>query len=210
MMIIPTKTHVRMVFKQGWAEFAGLIASLFTAIACIFRKIKLFNWLLYGKWKIRLINISKNKQAVLIACSWIIVLCCVSFYTVEKRLNSPERLKQKAMKCYSAGELDNAVSLFSKILKIAPDESYGDDANYFLALSYWRKNDYKNTALSFSNLVRAYPESQFVPEALFHIQKSETILGNKERARKTAELLMEQFPNNLWTEYSKNYQKANP
>ncbi len=210
MMIIPTKTHIQMVFKKGPAEWAGLMTTFLTAILCSFKKIRPVKWLLNGDWKINWIKISSKKQVALTAVCWVIVIGCVSIFTIDKRLNSPERLKQIAMKHYSSGEIDDAITVFSKILDISPDESYGDDANYFLALSYWRKNDYKNTALSFSDLIRAYPESQFIPEALFHIQKSETMQGNKDKAREAAKQLMEQFPDNLWTQYSVKYIKENP
>ena len=110
---------------------------------------------------------------------------------------------------YTAGNLDKAIELFDKILIKSRYESYGDDANYFLALSYWRKKDYQNTAILFSSLVQEYPESHFVPEALFHILKSETMRGNKDMAMAAASKLMEQFPNNLWTRYATDYLKEN-
>jgi len=203
MLIIPMENTVRMYFRRGSAEWVGIIVSALTVMLCLLRNINPVDWLLYRDWKIPYFRIAADKQKLLLILCWVTVICLVSFYSFQKRADSPVRLKQKAMRYYSAGDLDKALPVFDRILSIASDTAYGDDANYFQAISHWRKEDYEKAAASFLNLIKAYPNSQFVPESLYHIILCEKRLGRIEKTEMAINRLTEKFSENRWTEYAR-------
>lgn len=205
MMIIPTDTDIKMVFKRGTADKAGIIVTVLITILCIFKKSRPVNFLLYNESVIQNLEISHQKQRLILFLSWMAAIGLISVYTIHKRVNSPARLRQKAMQHYSAGDLDNAVRVFKKMLSMPGNIGYGDDATYFLALSYWRKKEYENAVSFFSTLTGTYPESRFVPESLYHIVMCETLLGKPDNAKKALKQLAERFPESTWTRYAGQY-----
>lgn len=210
MLIIPTQNTISMRFSRSSAEWLGIAASVFTLLICLFRKTRPVHWLIYSDWRISCFCFSAGKQKLIHTLCWITAICLLSCYIFQKRANSPVRLKQKAMGYYSIDDLDKALPLFSKILDIASNTAYGDDANYFQAISYWRKKNYEKAATSFSNLTKAYPHSRFVPEALYHIIMCEKAAGRTDKIPLLIGRLMEQFPKNRWTEYAKQLIKGIP
>jgi hypothetical protein len=209
MMIIPTDTDIKMVFKRGAADYAGAVITLFTILFCGFYKTRRVDFLLHDDWIIRPLEISRRRRKMMLFVSWTVAVGMVFTYTIHKRLNSPVRLRQSAMQYYSSGDLDGAVRVFKKMLSLSENGGYGDDAAYFLGLSYWRKKDYGNALSTLTELTRTYPESRFVPESLYHIVMCQTLLGHPDKAEKTFKRLLEQFPQNPWTGHADQYFRAN-
>ena len=207
MLIIPTENTIKMYFGRGPAEWTGIAVSFLAILLCLFKKTRPINWLLYGDWKLPRVNLPVKKQHYLMVACWMAFLCLIVSYTVQKRCKSPERMKQKAMAHYSANELDQSIAIFTKLLNLTRDASYSDDANHFLALSFWRKKDYQNALNAFSSLISHFPDSQFVPEALYHMVQCETILGQPGKAKAAARRLFEAHPQSIWALHTRRYLK---
>jgi TolA-binding protein len=57
--------------------------------------------------------------------------------------------------------------LLQEIILKDPKGEYGDDAQYYLAMTYYYESDYKTAQFEFKALQRDFPESPFVVRAAF-------------------------------------------
>lgn len=70
------------------------------------------------------------------------------------------------------GDYEQAVKEFQSILLQYSGTAINDDAQYFLALTYYKKGQYLLAAYEFSKLIRDIPASEFVQDAQFMLADS--------------------------------------
>ena len=70
---------------------------------------------------------------------------------------------------------------------------------FYIGRFYYRTGEYISASLRFGELVGLYPKSPLVPKTLFLLTKTNLDLGRKEDARKAVETLLQEHPNNRWT-----------
>ena len=103
----------------------------------------------------------------------------------------------------------NALDEFEKLRRNYPRNPYMDvtenrirsckkilaEYEFYVGKFYMKKGSYRSAALRFDGLVRDYPGSGKEPEALFYLARAYESVGEKEKAVKALDRLIEKFPN---------------
>ena len=69
----------------------------------------------------------------------------------------------------TVGEFVKAEESYAKILKLYPDSTYADYAQYQIGLLQLKKTDYDKAASSFELLLKKYVKSKFLPDAVYSL-----------------------------------------
>jgi tetratricopeptide (TPR) repeat protein len=64
-----------------------------------------------------------------------------------------------------AGEFTKAEEIYAKIIKLYPDLSYADYAQYQLASMQLKRSDYDAAIISITSMLKEYPQSKLLPDA---------------------------------------------
>jgi TolA-binding protein len=75
-----------------------------------------------------------------------------------------------------------------------PEGSYGDDAQYGIAESYYAQSDFPTAAIEFRALVDRYPTSERVPAALYKAGLSYFESGRDDLGRAYLERVVNEYP----------------
>ncbi len=92
--------------------------------------------------------------------------------TAAKRNNKDEEINlffQIGEAYASAGEFVKSEESYRKILKLYPDSTYADYAQYQVGLLQLKKTDYDAAISSFELLLKKYAQSKFLPEAAYSL-----------------------------------------
>lgn len=91
---------------------------------------------------------------------------------VNTNLFSPEEYFEYARDLYVDEDYEEALKEFQSILLQYPGSTITDDAQYFLAMTYFKREEFILAAYEFSKLIRDIPASEFVPEAQYMLAES--------------------------------------
>lgn len=199
MIIFPTQEKVEMRFSRSPAEWLGLGLTVLTILLCSVRCVAT-DWVLRREWEVPTLMVLHRHRALILLITWVAVVSGFATYIINNRSHSPARLKQKAEKAYSSGDLGAALKYYGQLLKVAPTSGYGDNANYFHAIVLWKQRDYAGALSSFRRLVSTYPHSIFVPEAMYHMGLCKEALFRYEEANRLWTKLNDEFADTKWAE----------
>ncbi|MGA7799936.1 MAG: tol-pal system protein YbgF, partial [Gammaproteobacteria bacterium] len=76
---------------------------------------------------------------------------------------------QKALDILKDGQYDQAATAFEGFLKAHPDSQYSDNAQYWLAETYYVTRKYSQALAEFQKVLSKYPRSTKVPDAQLKI-----------------------------------------
>jgi tol-pal system protein YbgF len=105
-----------------------------------------------------------------------------------------EGLYQVALQNLQQGRYPLAVTGFREYLSKFPEGTYGDDAQYGIAESYYAQSDFPTAALEFRALVDRYPTSERVPAALYKAGLSYFESGRDDLGRAYLERVVNEYP----------------
>ncbi len=106
-----------------------------------------------------------------------IVISILSFVfgcstTVDTSNFTAEQHLQYAQKLLTDGDYEKAVHEYQAILLQYSGTAINDDAQYFLGMTYFKREQYILAAYEFSKLIRDIPTSPFVQDAQFMLAES--------------------------------------
>lgn len=81
--------------------------------------------------------------------------------------STDEEVFTEAMRLYEKGDWLEAEKLFDIIKLQHPASKYVDDAQFYLAETYYKRKQYILAAFNYSTLRRTYPNSEFYKESLY-------------------------------------------
>ncbi|MEW6102895.1 MAG: tetratricopeptide repeat protein [bacterium] len=121
------------------------------------------------------------------------------------RLN--ERIaNEKAKKIYDVGKsllfqkkYDEAGEKFDNVLSLYPTSYWAAYAQYSKGEVYFEMKDYQNAILNWQGLEEKFPESNLVPDALYHIAGAYSLLNMKEDSVKTYKRLLLEYPESIYS-----------
>lgn len=90
---------------------------------------------------------------------------------------------QAAFELLKEGRYEQAANAFSQFLETYPDSNLADNAQYWLAESYYVTQQYRKALPAFEKVVTQYPDSRKVPDALLKIGYCNYELGEWNDAR---------------------------
>ena len=126
----------------------------------------------------------------------------------EVSSGQPERregslsLYNQAMKYYDAGNYEKARMLFAEVTLSDQKTKLAEYAAFFQAICLFKEQKFKRAIRKFEKIIREYPQSDYVPEAYYHIGLSYRALNNPEKAKSSFEKVIKDFPESRWTGYS--------
>lgn len=98
------------------------------------------------------------------------VFSCTKQQTVTSRpVNPGDSLFQKAEKSFAEGEHDKALHLFSKYIEEFPEQPLAPAAHLKTGLIYATSGDFETARSTYKAIIRNYPKSPYVPDAMVEI-----------------------------------------
>jgi tol-pal system protein YbgF len=98
-----------------------------------------------------------------------------------------------AFSLLKAGQYDESIAAFSGFLNRFPNSQYADNAQYWLAETYYVKRDYESALIEYQKLIELYPASKKQSHAMLKIGYSYYELGQYDQARAVLEDLRNRY-----------------
>jgi tol-pal system protein YbgF len=98
-----------------------------------------------------------------------------------------------AFSLLKAGQYDESIAAFSGFLDRFPNSQYADNAQYWLAETYYVKRDYESALIEYQKLIELYPASKKQSHAMLKIGYSYYELGQYDQARAVLEDLRNRY-----------------
>lgn len=115
------------------------------------------------------------KYLIILFLTSIILWGCAT--TVDTSLMTPSQRLAYAGKLYNEKNYDEAVKEYQSILLQYPGSTVIDSAQYYLAMSRYKHQEYILGAYEFSKLIRDMPSSKFMPDAQYMLAQSYFMLS---------------------------------
>ncbi len=104
----------------------------------------------------------------------------------------------------NAKKFEKARNEFNIVVKQYPASAYADSAQFYLAETYYKTDEYLTAAFEFSNVTRNYPSSKMAPEARFRIAQCYASLSprvqldqaNTKKAIEAFQSFIDYYPDN--------------
>lgn len=97
-----------------------------------------------------------------------------------------------------AGQVAQARSGFRDVLENYDMCAVADHCLYGVAMTYYREHDYTQAVVPLVKMLKEYPESELVPQALYYLANSFKNLGVTQEAARYAEQLLRRYPQSVW------------
>lgn len=109
-------------------------------------------------------------------------------------LISPEYgMYQNGLKRYNARNFDQAIIAFSELLQEFPSGKYGNDANFWIAESYYALADYSTAATFYQKVIEA-PNASKADDAQYKIGLTYLKMGQQGLAKDALKILVQRYP----------------
>ncbi|MCB0746221.1 MAG: outer membrane protein assembly factor BamD [Ignavibacteriales bacterium] len=110
------------------------------------------------------------KKILIIFLSAILLWNCSS--SIDTTTLTAEQHLEYAKNLMTDGDYEEAIREFHSILLQYTGSAVNDDAQYFLAFTYFKREQYLLSAYEFSKLIRDTPASEFVQDAQYMLAES--------------------------------------
>jgi len=99
-----------------------------------------------------------------------------------------------AFSLLKAGQYDESIVAFTDFLNQFPNSQYADNAQYWLAETYYVKRDFEAALVEYQKLIEIYPASKKQSHAMLKIGYCYNELGQLDQARAVLEDLRSRYP----------------
>ncbi len=99
-----------------------------------------------------------------------------------------------AANLFKKGDYVRAVDSFNDFLRDYPSSQLASNAQYWIGMSYFNLRDFRNAQAAQEALIKRFPESAKVPDALLAIASIQTEQGDAGSARNTLEDIIARYP----------------
>ncbi len=128
--------------------------------------------------------------------------------TKEKKELTPFDIYQAALKKLESGKLEEARTDFQDFIKKYKDSDLVDNAQFWIAESYYKEGSYEDAILEYDALINKYPKSNKVPGAMLKQAYSFLKLDDTNTAKVILNRLIQRFPNSKEAELAKKKLKS--
>jgi tol-pal system protein YbgF len=109
-------------------------------------------------------------------------------------VGSDQQNYQAAFDMISARRYAEAGAAFQTFLAQFPTSPLADNAQYWLAETYYVRDDFAGAAAEFRKVIEQYPQAAKMPDALLKLGYCQAELGDNAAARSSLQEVMRQFP----------------
>jgi tol-pal system protein YbgF len=114
-----------------------------------------------------------------------------------------EDLYKDAYDTFRRGNLDLARKKFDNFLKKYPNTELSDNAQFWIAETYFLKKDYERAILEYEKGITRYPEGDKVPASLYKQALAFLEIGDKSNAKNLLKRLIERYPHSEQADMAK-------
>ena len=107
---------------------------------------------------------------------------------------SPTRLYETARADYFAGQWNSAISGFEAFLRAFPRSEQADDAQAYIAETYYAQNQWAQAITAYTQVIDSYPGTNSVPLAYYKRGLAQQQFGEIDAARASWEAAAKMFP----------------
>jgi tol-pal system protein YbgF len=112
-------------------------------------------------------------------------------------------LYKDAYETLQNGDLEGARRKFETFLKQYPDSELSDNAQFWIAETYFMKKDFEKAILEYEKVITKYPEGDKTSSALLKQAISFLELGDKNNAKNIFRRIIERYPQSEQAEMAK-------
>jgi len=124
------------------------------------------------------------------------------------KVEDMEGAYQKAYGTFRDGNYPQAITQFERFLKEYPQSEYADNAQYWVAESYYMQADYERAILEYEKLLKQYPKGDKVPAALLKQGFAFLNLGDQVDAKLLFKKVIKEHPNSPQAQIAANKLKS--
>lgn len=112
----------------------------------------------------------------------------------ESVASSDSDLYQEAKRDFDAGNMAGARQGFKKLLKTYPQSGNADNAQFWIAETYYQEKWYEKAILEYHEVIKKYPNGNKVPAALLKQGLAFQQIGDKQNAKLVLQELIRKYP----------------
>lgn len=124
-------------------------------------------------------------------------------YTPKKSGRDPEALYERGRQHAIKKNYSKAIEVLKAFLKANPKHKLTGDAQYWLAESYFGRDDFERAILEFNKVIKKHPENKLLSNAAYKQGLSFLRLGSDKEAKVIFERLIKKFPDSKAAEEAK-------
>ncbi len=121
----------------------------------------------------------------------------------QKKPLTPKEIYQEALKTLETGKTQEAREKFQAFLKKFPGSDLADNAQFWIAESYYKEGNYEDAILAYETLIKKYPESNKVAGAMLKQAYAFLELKDTSTSKVILSRLIERFPDSKEAELAK-------
>lgn len=112
----------------------------------------------------------------------------------ESDVSSSEAIFEGGLSDYLRGNITDARGQFLDYLALYPDHSKADQAQFYLAETYYSSADYEEAIRQFAQVYKRHPLSPLAPDSIYKQGMSHIKLRDRGEAVKSFQLVLDRFP----------------
>ena len=109
-------------------------------------------------------------------------------------IHSSEAIFEGGLSDYQRGNIDNAQGQFLDYLALYPTHSRADEAQFYLAETYYASGDYEEAIRQYEQVRKRHPLSRLTPDAMFKRGLSHRNLRDRAAAEQVLQDVIEKYP----------------
>lgn len=114
--------------------------------------------------------------------------------TPARPAGNDQQSYQAAFALIEGRKYDEANRAFTDFLAAYPTSRLADNAQYWLAETFYVRGDYRTALAAFRKVIENYPQSAKLPDALLKVGFCQVELGERDGARTSLQEVMRQYP----------------
>jgi len=115
--------------------------------------------------------------------------------TTSPEAPTAKQLYNDGRQAFDNGKMDKSRQLFLSLIKDHPKSDYADNAQFWIAESYYREKWYERAILEYQTVIEKYPKGNKVPAAKHKQGMAFLQIGDKANARIILNDLVKKHPN---------------
>ena len=112
----------------------------------------------------------------------------------EGGVNTSEAIFEGGLSDYLRGNIENARGQFLDYLALYPNHSKADQAQFYLAETYYSTADYQEAIRQFDQVYKRHPLSELAPDSIYKKGMSHLKLRDRDEAIQSFQLVLDRFP----------------
>ncbi len=200
MLVTPRSGRVELVYGSTGVDLAGLglsIGGLLLVFMLLMRPALATRLCseLAGKMTHLLAPVETHAKVALLV---LLLIATASAVATRLALRNPDSLYERARVHYSDREFEEAIALFEEWIATDRDTFKQATALYQLGASYSARGQHAAAVLVHERLRHQFPNVDYGAGTLFHLTSNYAELGLDDKARLSAAILFERFPDSTW------------